>query len=77
MPAVNTLYHLDQNMRGMEKAMERIASGKRINNAGDDAAGAAIVNRMTSQIRGLENAIRNAADAISMSQTAEGALNEV
>lgn len=77
MPAVNSLYHLDQNMRGMEKAMERIASGKRINNAGDDAAGAAIVNRMTSQIRGLENAIRNAADAISMSQTAEGALNEV
>jgi flagellin len=77
MPAHNSLYHLDQNMRGMEKAMERIASGKRINNAGDDAAGAAIVNRMTSQIRGLENAIRNAADAISMSQTAEGALNEV
>lgn len=77
MPALNSLYHLDQNMRGMEKAMERIASGKRINNAGDDAAGAAIVNRMTSQIRGLENAIRNAADAISMSQTAEGALNEV
>jgi flagellin-like hook-associated protein FlgL len=77
MSAINTLYHLQKNMQGMDKAMERIASGLRITNAGDDAAGAAIVNRMTSQIRGLENAIRNSADAISLAQTAEGALNEV
>jgi len=77
MSAVNTLYHLQKNMQGMDKAMERIASGMRITNAGDDAAGAAIVNRMTSQVKGLENAIRNASDAISLAQTAEGALNEV
>ena len=77
MPAINSLYHLEKNSQGMGKAMERIASGLRINNAGDDAAGAAIVNRMESQVRGLENAIRNAADAISLAQTAEGALNEV
>lgn len=77
MSAINTLYHLQKNMQGMDKAMERIASGMRITNAGDDAAGAAIVNRMTSQVKGLENAIRNASDAISLAQTAEGALNEV
>ena len=56
--------------------MERISSGKRINAAGDDAAGASIVNRMTSQITGMQVAIRNAGDAISMAQTAEGAMNE-
>ena len=54
-----------------------MASGKRLNKAGDDAAGAAIVNRMTSQINGMEVAIRNAGDAISMAQTAEGALGEI
>jgi flagellin len=75
--AITTLYHLAKNTVGMDKAMERIASGVRINNAGDDAAGASIVNRMTSQIRGLEHAMRNASDAISLAQTAEGALNEV
>ncbi|EJW21506.1 hypothetical protein IMCC14465_13020 [alpha proteobacterium IMCC14465] len=77
MSAIKTLYHLERNLSGMDKAMERISSGMRITNAGDDAAGAAIVNRMTSQIKGLENAIRNSADAISLAQTAEGALNEV
>ena len=56
--------------------MERISSGKRINAAGDDAAGASIVNRMTSQISGMQVAMRNAGDAISMAQTAEGAMNE-
>ena len=50
---------------------------KRLNSAGDDAAGAAIVNRMSSQIAGMNVAIRNAGDAISMSQVAEGALHEV
>ncbi len=77
MSAVSTLYQLQKNNKGLEKAMSRIASGERITNAGDDAAGAAIVNRMTSQIRGLETAIRNAGEAISLAQTAEGALNEV
>ena len=60
----------------MNQALERISSGLRINNAVDDAAGASLVNRMTSQIKGLEAAIRNAADAVSLTQTAEGALDE-
>ncbi len=53
MRALNSLYHLNRNIQGMDQAMERIASGKRINKGGDDAAGAAIVNHMTSQIKGL------------------------
>jgi flagellin len=65
------------NEDGFAKATERLSSGKRLNSAGDDAAGAAIVNRMSSQIAGMNVAIRNAGDAISMSQVAEGALHEV
>ncbi len=57
-------------------AMQRLSSGLRINSAKDDAAGLAISNRMTSQIRGLDQASRNANDAISLAQTAEGALQE-
>ncbi len=57
--------------------MERLSSGLRINSAKDDAAGQAIANRFTSRINGLTVASRNASDAISMSQTAEGALTEV
>ena len=75
--ALKSLYHLQRNEGTATQATERLASGKRLNKAGDDAAGAAIVNRMTSQIDGMEVAIRNAGDAISMAQTAEGALNEV
>ena len=60
----------------MLTAMERISSGKRINNAGDDAAGAAISDRMTATIRALDMSIRNAADVLSMAQVAEGALDE-
>lgn len=58
-------------------SMERLSSGKRINSAADDAAGLAIVNSMTSQIRGMQQGVRNANDGISLAQTAEGALNEV
>ncbi len=58
-------------------AMERLSSGKRINSARDDAAGLAIATSMTSQVRGMNQAIRNANDGISLAQTAEGALNEV
>jgi flagellin len=65
------------NNRSMSKAMEQLSTGKRINTAADDAAGLAISNRMTAQVRGLNQAIRNANDAISMIQTAEGATNEV
>ncbi len=77
MAGVTSLYHLRNKEEGMNKALERISSGLRLNHAVDDAAGASIVNRMTSQIKGLEAAIRNAADAISLTQTAEGAIEEV
>jgi flagellin len=60
----------------MSQAMERLSTGKKINSAKDDAAGLAITNRMTTQIRGYAKAIQNTNDAISMSQTAEGAITE-
>ena len=61
----------------LEKAMERLSSGLRINSAGDDAAGLAIASRMESQVRGLQAAIKNANDGISVTQVAEGAMEEV
>ena len=75
--ALKSLHNLRLNEDGFAKATERLSSGKRLNSAGDDAAGAAIVNRMSSQIAGMNVAIRNAGDAISMSQVAEGAMHEV
>ena len=68
---------LTKNERSMNTAMERLSTGQRINAAKDDAAGLAIASRMTSQIRGLDMAIRNANDAISMLSTADGAMIEV
>lgn len=68
---------LTVNNRSLSKAMEQLSTGKRINSASDDAAGLAISNKMTAQIRGLNQAVRNANDGISMIQTAEGATNEV
>ncbi len=68
---------LSRNERVMGTAMERLSTGIRINSAKDDAAGLAISSRMTSQIKGLDQAKRNALDAISLIQTAEGALVEV
>ena len=62
---------------GLATAMERLSSGKRINTAKDDAAGLAIADKMSSQIRGMNQAIRNSNDGISYAQTAEGALGEV
>jgi len=64
------------NERSMSTAMERLSTGVRINSAQDDAAGLAIAAKMTSQIRGLDQAVRNANDAVSLIQTAEGALIE-
>lgn len=61
----------------LSQAMERLSTGSKINNAKDDAAGLAISNRMTSQIRGMAKAVGNVNDAISMSQTAEGAIGNV
>jgi flagellin len=63
--------------QALRNAMERLSTGKRINSAKDDAAGLAIASSMTSQIRGMNQAIRNANDGISFAQTAEGALSEV
>jgi len=62
---------------GLQQAMERLSTGKRINSAADDAAGLAISTKMTSEIRGLNAAIRNANDGISVTQVAEGAMGEV
>ncbi len=64
------------NNRSLEKAMQQLSTGKRINGAKDDAAGLAISETMTAQIRGLNQAVRNSNDAVSMLQTAEGALIE-
>jgi flagellin len=65
------------NNRSLDKAMQQLSTGKRINSAQDDAAGLAISNKMTAQIRGLNQAVRNANDGISMLQTAEGATGEI
>ena len=75
-PALNTYNKLVINNKGMSSALEKLSSGLRINKAADDAAGLAISEKMRSQIRGLDQASRNAQDGISMIQTAEGALNE-
>lgn len=66
-----------RNERSMSQTMERLSTGVRINSAKDDAAGLAISSKMTSQIRGLNQAVRNANDAISMIQVAEGAMGEM
>lgn len=65
------------NNRALSTAMERLSTGKRINSAADDAAGLSISTRMEAQVRGLNMAIKNANDAISVTQTAEGAMQEV
>jgi flagellin len=65
------------NNRALGKAMEQLSTGKRINAASDDAAGLAIANRMTAQIKALDQSVRNANDGISMMQTAEGATKEI
>ena len=68
---------LARNDRALGTAMEQLSTGRKINSAGDNASGLAITARMTSQIKGLDTAIRNANDAISMIGTAEGALDEI
>ncbi len=69
--------NLSNSQSGLSSAMERLSSGLRINSAKDDAAGLAIATRMTTQINGLNQSVRNANDGVSLSQTAEGALKEV
>lgn len=75
--SLNTQRQLVSSGNALSEATERLSSGQRINSAKDDAAGLAIANRMTSQVRGLDQAIRNANDGVSLVQTAEGALQEV
>ena len=65
------------NNRSLSKSMEQLSTGKRINAAADDAAGLSIANRMTAQIKALDQSVRNANDGISMMQTAEGATKEI
>jgi len=74
--SLNAQRNLNRSQGSLGKSMQRLSSGLRINSAKDDAAGLAISNRMTSQIRGLNQAARNANDGISLAQTAEGALQE-
>lgn len=74
--ALNTYRQLNSASSAQGKSMEKLSSGLRINRAGDDAAGLAISEKMRGQIRGLDQASKNSQDAISMIQTAEGALNE-
>ena len=69
--------NLQKSQSSLQTSMERLSSGLRINSAKDDAAGQAIANKMTAEIRGLTQAQRNANDGISLAQTAEGALNQV
>src|SRR5699024_5170391 len=84
MLTINTNIHaliaqrnLSSALGAMGQAIERLSSGKRINSASDDPAGQAIANRMTANIRGLQQANRNTNDGISIAQTAEGALDEI
>ncbi len=76
-PALRALHQLTMNNSKLDKSLERLSSGLRINHASDDAAGLAITQKMDTQIRGLEQAKRNSMDGISLIQTAEGAMNEV
>lgn len=74
--SINAQRQLMNSGNALDRATERLSSGNRINSAKDDAAGLAIGNRMTSQVRGLDQAVRNANDGVSLIQTAEGALQE-
>jgi flagellin len=75
--SLNSQRQLNKSQLMQNEAMERLSSGLRVNSAKDDAAGLAIATGMESQIRGINQAVRNANDGISMSQTAEGAMDEM
>ncbi len=74
--ALNTHRQLSANNNAVSSSLEKLSSGLKINRAGDDAAGLAISEKMRAQVKGLDQASRNSQDAISLIQTAEGALNE-
>lgn len=75
--SLNAQRNLNSSQNSLASSLQRLSSGLRINSAKDDAAGLAISDRMTSQIRGLNQAVRNANDGISLAQTAEGAMTEI
>jgi flagellin len=75
--SLNAQRNLNNTTNTLSNSMKRLSSGLRINSAKDDAAGLSIANRMSSQVRGLNQAARNANDGISMAQVAEGAMQEV
>ncbi len=76
-PSLTAQRNLNSTQGSMQTALQRLSSGLRINSARDDAAGLAIAERMNGQVKGMNVAIRNANDAISMAQVAEGGLNEI
>ena len=76
-PSLTAQRNLNSTQGSMQTALERLSSGLRINSARDDAAGLAIAERMNGQVKGMNVAIRNANDGISMAQVAEGGLNEI
>ncbi|WP_028323858.1 flagellin [Desulfatirhabdium butyrativorans] len=76
-PSLNAQRNLVKNQAALNKSLQRLSSGLRINSAKDDAAGLAISTRFTAQIRGLDQAVRNSNDGISLLQTSEGAMQEV
>ena len=75
--SLNAQRNLSQSQGALATSMQRLSSGLRVNSAKDDAAGLAIADRMNAQVRGINVAIRNANDGISLAQTAEGALSTV
>ncbi|QTD56484.1 flagellin N-terminal helical domain-containing protein [Parasphingorhabdus cellanae] len=75
--ALRTNYAANSAEMSLARSIERLSTGRRINSASDDAAGLAVATRMTAEIRGLNMAARNAKDGISLTQTAEGGLNEI
>jgi flagellin len=77
MASLNAQRNLNTSQSALQTSLQRLSSGLRINSSKDDAAGMAIADRMTSQVRGLNQAARNANDGISLAQTAEGALAEI
>ncbi len=76
-PSISASRILSGNRNGLEKAMERLSSGKRINSAADDAAGMAVAAKLRADLRGLNQAVRNANDAISLVNTYDGATAEI
>lgn len=75
--SLNSQRNLNRSQDAMRVSLQRLSSGLRLNSAKDDAAGLAITERFTAQVRGLNQAARNAADGVSLAQTAEGALQEI